>query len=287
MKKNIRFMSLLVAGIMIAGSSVALAESKTAAPLQEQLTSTTKKKVSKAEVDKTFEFKNNEVALAMTGDKNIAEFLVYADKKDGIYNKNIGIVVHEKNGTVSRLENIFDGGYDANISLIESKYNAKTKQYESYVLVTSPTGGSGGILQTQVLGYANGEWTKLLDKSGISVTSELKNNFNVVVNVSEMMIDYKLSKDEQKTFIKDGYYDQSGKVKKQYPDYVWADDFGAVVVQKAEDGKEWAIIGTQSVFAGAHINYIGTIKSTYKLNARGTALDLASVEVVDSVTNHD
>lgn len=214
-------------------------------------------------------------------------FVLYADAtpvfaSEGtspIYTEKIGIACISATGKIVKQDGIIEGGYTpsmVNVGLDSSG------DLGVYLLISAPTGGSGGTSTFKLMRYYQGAWSELLgEEFALPIEGYLNNYFRGTIRIPDAKINfpYALSAGEKETLIAAGNYESDGKLNKRDDAYFWTDGFVSITPMIA--GEDMVLIAQETVFAGYHANGIARINGTYRLNEKGTALELQRASVVN------
>lgn len=204
---------------------------------------------------------------------------VFGGTNSPVYMKNIGIAAIHAAGKIVKEDSIIGGGYSPTMINVGLDPDGTLG---TYLLVSAPTGGSGGTSTFKLMRYHKGAWSELLGKdASLPVTGSLNNYYRATVRVPEANIafSYTIPEDLRSMLISDGRYDETGRVVKNDPDYIWTDGFVSILPYIA--GNDMVLMVQEAVYGGHHANTIAQIHAIYRLNAEGTGLDLGRVSVYD------
>lgn len=153
------------------------------------------------------------------------------------------------------------GGYEPKIFLGDFTGD-KVKD----IMVSAPTGGSGGIIDNRIVTVKDGKAQLIFDEkdnSGLAVSGKFVDGFKADIRVEqlnkEFAVDLQAFKD---MYVEGGTYDKSGKLKVDVEP--WADGFSLLEpVEYTGDGTYY-LRGIQSVSGIAHVNRISNLESLWK-----------------------
>lgn len=184
------------------------------------------------------------------------------DKKEDIYNKNIMVkVVDGKKNQVKDIKFKDFGGYEGELFLGDF-----TGDKVSDIMVTTSTGGSGGIVNTRIATIKDNKVKEIFkeeDNQGLNFTGEFVDGFKAELkdlkNNEEIILDVSAFKD---MYVEGKIYDKDGKLLEKVEP--WTDPFSMIDAVDMDGDGVYELKGYQKISGSCHANTISRINTIWK-----------------------
>lgn len=214
------------------------------------------------------------------GQKQTVDLYLYGMKSTDSslpFYRQIGLAaIDNETGHITYQNNVIQQGMEPKMEWIsQDQFDA------AYLLISADSGGSGGVGYYAIARYADENWENLLKdfSNGWEVSTTLETGFVAEVLLdNQLHFEYQLGSTGKQNLIDQGYYNKSGKVLKQNPDYMLLNSFSGIEVSE-EDGMP-IFTAEQTLAVGDETNRIGVIQTKMVLSDDGTKLDIVKVKYI-------
>lgn len=214
------------------------------------------------------------------GQKQTVDLFLYGVKSKGSnlpFYRQIGLAaVDNETGHITYQNNVLQQGMEPKIAWVsQDQFDA------AYLLVSASSGGSGGVGYYAITRYADDNWENLLKdfSNGWQCSTVLQTGFVTEVLLdNQLHFEYQLGSEGKQNLIDQGYYNKSGKVLKQNPDYMLLNSFSDI--QVSEENNMPIFTAEQTLAIGDETNRIGVIQTKMVLSDDGTKLNIVKVKYI-------